>query len=159
MSEVQNTLQETKANPLTMKMFILVCAGISALVAASLAEPVSEKNDSNGGTGKGPISIWPPTVDLRTQLAGTVWKASVGAAGVRPGLDATLSFNGKDVDALGYRYEVNSHDGTVTIFFTRGDTQLMLLTEGGRHLRFTFRGEDFSYDFVSRIPLTYTQNP
>jgi hypothetical protein len=46
----------------------------------------------------------------------------------------------------------------VTILFTRGDTQLMLLTEGGRHLRFTFRGEDYSYDFVSKTPPVYSQN-
>jgi hypothetical protein len=154
-----------------MKTLVTACVGLCALVATSFTDPIVEKKDSSAvdpsdhrpadagnDASKGPISTWPPTVDLRTQLAGTVWKATPGPAGRRPGLDATLTFNGKDVGALGYRYEVNSHDGTVTIFFTRGDTQLMLLTEGGRHLRFTFRGEDYSYDFVSKTPLVYTQN-
>jgi hypothetical protein len=155
-----------------MKISITVCVGLCALVAIALADPVFEtKESSTGGSeshrgaessseaSENPISIWPPTVDLRTQLAGTVWKAAPGGAGLRPGLEATLAFNGKDVGLQGYRYEVNSHDGTVTIFFTRGDTQLMLLTEGGRHLRFTFRGEDYSYDFVSKTPPAYSQNP
>jgi hypothetical protein len=145
-----------------MKIPVAVCAGLCALVAAAVADPVVGRKDADAGepaeASKGPISTWPPIVDLRTELTGTVWKATPGAAGLRPGLDATLVFNGKDVGALAYRYEANSHDGTVTIFFTRGDTQLMLLTEGGRHLRFTFRGEDYSYDFVSKTPPVYLQN-
>ncbi len=145
-----------------MKLPITVCAVWCALLTTPLADAIVEKltdsSSSSSDTSKGPISTWPPIVDLRTQLCGTVWKAAPGAAGLRPGLDATLSFNGKDVDTRGYRYEVNSHDGTVTIYFPRGDTQLMLLTEGGRHLRFTFRGGDYSYDFVSKTPPVYLQN-
>jgi hypothetical protein len=90
-----------------------------------------------------------PVIDLRQELADTSWRATPGQA-VRPGLVALLTFNGKDVDPAGYRYEANAHDSTVTIFFNHGDTQVMLLTDQGKCLRFTFGGRDYTYDLVPK---------
>jgi hypothetical protein len=90
-----------------------------------------------------------PVTDLREKLAGTKWQARPGEA-VRPGLVPLLTFNGKSVEPADYRYEANAHDSSVTVYFNHGDTQLMLVTDEGKRLRFSFGGRDYSYDLVAR---------
>ncbi len=51
----------------------------------------------------------------------------------------------------GYRYEIDAHDFTARVFFNHGDTQVMLLTDHGTHLAFTFHGQDYSYALQSPL--------
>ena len=69
---------------------------------------------------------------------------------VRPGLSSAMIFDHCTVEPADYRYEGNSYDGTVTISFNYGDTQLMLLTDEGIRLRFTFGGKDYCYEIDSK---------
>jgi beta-lactamase regulating signal transducer with metallopeptidase domain len=123
-----------------------------ALLAAKVNAPQTVNADTpdNGET---PIKTEsdeaPAITDLRTQLPGTRWKATP-ANPLRGGLAAILSFNEKTVDPAGYPYEVNRHDATVRIFFNHGDTQLLLLTNDGRRLRFTFGGKDYAYELTAQ---------
>jgi hypothetical protein len=86
--------------------------------------------------------------NLMAQLAGSNWEADPPSA-VRPGLYPTLKFNRDNVEPANYRFEINPHDFTVRIFFNHGDTQLMLLSDNGRRLSFTFQGKDYSYVLTS----------
>jgi hypothetical protein len=61
-----------------------------------------------------------------------------------------LNFNENTVEPAGYRYEIDHHDSTVRIFFNHGDTQLMLLTNDGRRLRFTFESRDYVYELTAQ---------
>ena len=91
----------------------------------------------------------PAITDLKTGLPGTRWKA-VPAHPLRGGLVGVLTFNENTVGPAGYRYEVNRHDNTVRIFFNHGDTQLILLTNDGRRLRFTFGSKDYVYELTAQ---------
>lgn len=98
--------------------------------------PDGEREEHHGGR-----SI----TDIKTQMVGTNWKAD-SRLGVRPGLYPTLRFYQNNVQPANYRYEITPHDYTVRIFFNHGDTQVMLLTDNGRRLNFTFNGKDYSYE-------------
>jgi hypothetical protein len=89
-----------------------------------------------------------PIEDLRTQLAGTNWKA-VPAEPLRGGLAPILTFTAAAVAPAGYRYEAASSDA-VTIYFSHGDTQVMKLSPDGRHLQFNFQQHDFAYELLEK---------
>lgn len=84
--------------------------------------------------------------DLKTQLAGTSWKA-VSAKPLRPGLAPVLTFTDATVAPAGYRYDVNTPN-SLTIHFNHGDTQLMLLAPDGHHLKLVFQGHNYTYQLV-----------
>jgi hypothetical protein len=133
---------------MTTKLSIALLACFCALGSISPGRPpepllVAALQDANDDGH--PTSI----TDLKAQLAGTQWKAE-SPSHIRPGLYAGLKFNHDTVEPAGYRYEVDSHDFTVRIFFNHGDTQLLLLTDSGRRLSFTFQGKDYSYALTSR---------
>jgi hypothetical protein len=136
---------------MTMKSSITAILCLCALPTLCRAEPPNPvlarttrltaldapKQDDEGPQG---LAI----TDLKTQLAGTNWKAEP-ASHVRPGLYPTLKFNRDNAEPAKYRYEINPHDFTVRIFFNHGDTQLLLLSDNGQQLRFTFQGKDYVY--------------
>jgi hypothetical protein len=93
----------------------------------------------------------PPTTgitDLRTQLAGTTWKADP-AKPKRPGLAETLTFTDKSVEPGGYRYEAEQST-SMTITFARGDKQVMTLAKSGTRLQFSFHDIDGAYELVPK---------
>jgi hypothetical protein len=102
-----------------------------------------------GSTTESAPGEMPAITDLRTQLPGTHWKATP-ANPLRGGLYPVLNFNENTVEPAGYRYEIDHHDSTVRIFFNHGDTQLMLLTNDGRRLRFTFESRDYVYELTAQ---------
>jgi len=85
---------------------------------------------------------------VKMQLDGTSWKA-IPDFPLRGGLSAVLTFSDDTVGPAGYRYEVNSED-SITIHFSRGDTQLMLLSTNGRQLTFIFGGKTYAYELMPR---------
>ncbi|MEP6671691.1 MAG: carbohydrate binding domain-containing protein [Chthoniobacter sp.] len=123
-------------------------AWFSDLRLVELPAPSASGSGNGEDFNKGFTRAGYPVNDLRAQLAGTSWKVTPGQP-VRPGLVPLLTFNGKTVEPADYRYEANAHDSTVTIFFNHGDTQLMLLTDEGKRLRFTFGGRDYTYEIVA----------
>ena len=86
--------------------------------------------------------------DLKTQLAGTTWKA-VPTKPLRGGLAAELTFTPTSVEPAGYRYDIQSSD-TLKIAFNHGDTQTMTLSEDGRHLEFALKEKHFAYELISK---------
>ena len=84
--------------------------------------------------------------DLKTQLAGTSWKAT-STKPLRPGLAPILTFTDTTVAPAGYRYDVNAAN-SLTIHFNHGDTQLMLLASDGHHLKLVFQGHNYTYQLV-----------
>jgi hypothetical protein len=87
-----------------------------------------------------------PITDLKMQLAESSWRA-VPISQTRPGLTANLTFSDETVAPAGYRYDVSA-SGRVTIHFNHGDTQAMELAPDGRHLQFTFRQTEFTYELI-----------
>ena len=83
--------------------------------------------------------------DLRTDLAGTSWRAASGKP--RPGLAPILTFTQATVQPAGYAYRVNAND-SLTITFNHGDTQLMLLAPDGKRLKFVFKNHEYVYHLV-----------
>jgi hypothetical protein len=86
--------------------------------------------------------------DLKTQLAGTTWKA-VPSKPLRGGLAVALTFTDATVQPAGYHYEVNAHN-SLTVKFNHGDTQLMLLDPDGKHLKFDHNEKHYVYELVAR---------
>ena len=85
--------------------------------------------------------------DLKTQLAGTSWRA-MPIRHLRPGLAPLLTFADGKVAPAGYAYDINARD-SLTIHFNHGDTQLLLLAHDGRHLKLVFRGQQFDYELTA----------
>jgi hypothetical protein len=85
--------------------------------------------------------------DFRTQIVGTTWKVGPGQS-QRPGLAAELTFSSEQVEPEGYRYQTKTGN-SLTVFFNHGDSQAMNLSADGKHLKFTFRQKQYSYELVA----------
>jgi len=127
-------------NPAPKAAPILVAA-----LDANAIPPIKTSAPNENGRDRHDVSI----TDLNTQLAGTSWKIDPDSD-VRPGLYPALAFKKYNVEPAGYRYQIDAHDFTVRIYFNHGDTQLMMLTDNGRRLGFTFHGKDYCYVLASR---------
>jgi len=133
----------TSPSPKTATMntnaFVTMIGCLLTFISASLGE---SPNDSALTPREEPIS------DLRTEIAGTNWKA-VPTNPLRGGLAPILTFTESGVEPAGYRYEVDSDD-SVTIFFNHGDSQVMDLSPDGHQLKFTFKNQEFVYEILKQ---------
>jgi hypothetical protein len=112
---------------------VLVCLCVWLVAAPS-------RGALSGGLGRERIS------NFKTQLAGTVWKAPMGA--LRPGLGGMLMFTSTNVESAGYKYEVNTQN-SLTLFFNHGDKQVFRLPPDGQHLSLSFKNKTYTYDLYA----------
>jgi hypothetical protein len=113
-----------------------------AVLSSALSAP-PDINRSEATRGEGRIE------DLGAQLAGRTWIA-LPKNHTRPGLAPALTFTKEIVAPEGYRYKVNSPH-SLTIDFNRAGTQNMVLSPDGRHLKFTFKQAEFTYELLEQV--------